>query len=340
MMRRGLGVIVSGLLVSMSALLPSELASVRAASEQPTTLRLASLAPSGSNWQRVFSAWSNTLRTQTQGQLALKLYPGVSGDERDIVRKLSVGQLDMASLTTVGLGQVVRSVALMQMPGLFRSYEEMAAVRKQMAVQWDAQFDAAGYKLLGWGDAGFARVFSNMPILRPSDLRRTRPWVWSDDPVGRELMRVIGANGVPLGVPEVGAGLQTRMIDTVVGSPVALTALQWFRFFTHMSKQADVALVGATVMRKQTFAVLPSALQASLEQSAAAAHSELVKRIRRAEQDALVSLRAHGVVEYDTAPYRAEWEAAYARTREHLTERAYPKETLAELLRVTSELRR
>ena len=65
-----------------------------------------------------------------------------------------------------------------------------------------------------------------------------RPWVWRDDPVFPELMKGVGANGVPLGLPEVFPALQTGMVDTVVASPTAALGLQWFRHVKHMTKQA------------------------------------------------------------------------------------------------------
>ncbi len=323
--------LMMGVLLATLPLSDASLAHADQSRAEQTLLRIASLAPPSSNWARHFRAWGKELETRSQGRVSVRLYPGVSGDEKDILRKISIGQLDGASLTTVGLGQVVRPVLLMQMPGLFRSYDELVSVRKAMSGAWDEQFRASGFELLGWGDGGFARVFSNAALNRPGDFRRVRPWVWSDDPVGTALMHAIGASGVPLSVPEVGGALQTRMVDTVFASPVALTTLQWFRHFTHMSKQADIALVGATVVRKQTFDALPPDVQAMIRETSATAHQQFVARIRELETRAVSSLRASGIQEYDTSSMSSEWNAVYREARQSLKGRVYSEQSLAQV---------
>ena len=169
-----------------------------------TVLRVATLAPKGSSWMRVFGAWNNTLKERTQGKLGFHFYPGgAAGDERDVVRKMRAGQIDAAAVTTVGLGQIVRSVLVLQAPGVCHSYRRIDAVRRKLAAEFDREFDRAGYKLLGWGDAGQGRLFSNRPILTPEDMRQTRIWRWRDDPTWQAVLDAAGANGVALGLPEV-----------------------------------------------------------------------------------------------------------------------------------------
>src|SRR5690606_32486456 len=171
----------------------------------------------------------NSLKQATNNRLALRFYPGGSqGDERDFIRKIRAGQLDGAAVTSNGLGQVVRPVLVLQAPGLFSGYPAIDRVRSELASEFDTQFEEAGFKLLGWGDAGKARLFSNKPIRRPQDLRGVRPWAWNSEPMFSEMLSIVGANGVQLGVPEVYPALQTRMVDTVPASALAAVSLQWF----------------------------------------------------------------------------------------------------------------
>ena len=186
-----------------------------------TIIKMATVAPKGSKAHRILRAWDKTVRKQTGNAVRFRFYPGgVSGDERDVIRKMRVGQLNATTLTSVGLGQIVRSATVLQLPGLFRSYKELGAVRKAMGNEWDEQFQASGYKLLGWFDIGFGHIYSTKKIAKPTDLKKVRPWVWKDDPVYPELMRVVGANGVPLALGEVFPALQTGMIDTLTVSAV------------------------------------------------------------------------------------------------------------------------
>ena len=159
----------------------------------------------------------NGIRKATDGQVNMKMYyGGVAGDEITVVRKMRVGQLDGALITSTGLSALVRQVLVMEAPGLIRSYPELDAVREVLAPDLEALFDKAGYKLLAWGDAGKTRIFSAHRIVGPSDLQKVRPWVWRDSATMRAFIKATGANGVLLNLPEVYSSLQTGIIDTII----------------------------------------------------------------------------------------------------------------------------
>ena len=290
---------------------------------------MATIAPKSSKPMRILRAWDNTMREKTQNRVSFRFYAGgIAGDERDVLRKMKVNQIDATSLTTVGLGQIVRSASVLQMPGLFKSYAELNAVRTAMDAEWRKAFDDAGYQLLGWFDVGFGRIFSAQPVAKPSDLKKTRPWVWRDDPVFPELMKIVGANGVPLGLPEVFPALQTKMVDTVIASPVAALGLQWFNNVQYMTKQADIALVGATLISNQLFKSMPPDCQQALLESGKLAHQKALELIEGEELASYNELRSRGIKEVDTVPHAAEWQKAYTDLRTQLTGKLFTKDLL------------
>src|SRR5690606_15020752 len=70
----------------------------------PKTLKLATLVPEGSVWDKELRAMAAEVEKRTQGRVELRIYPGgVAGDEPDVVRKMRIGQLHAASLTLSGL---------------------------------------------------------------------------------------------------------------------------------------------------------------------------------------------------------------------------------------------
>ena len=264
-----------------------------AAAQEQVVIRLATLAPRGSTWMRGFDQWNRRIQSETNGRVRLQVYPGGSaGDERTVVRKLRAGQLDAAAMTTTGLGLIARQVLVLQAPGVIENYAQLDAVRAELAPELEQQFEAAGFKLLGWGDAGQTRLFSKHRIDRPSQLRRVRPWVWRDSPVFVEYLRAAGANGIPLALPEVLSGLSTNRIDTVPGSALAAVALQWFTQVRYMSQQSSGAVVGALVLRKELFDSLSADEQRRLMDMSRRNSAELTRAIRRAD-DRAARLLAH-----------------------------------------------
>lgn len=295
--------------------------------QETTTLRIATLAPRGSAWMRVFSAWNNTLRQRTNNRLQLRFYAGGSqGDERDVIRKIRIGQLDGAAVTSTGLSLVVRPVLVLQAPGVVQSYRQLDRARAAMNDEFAAQFQENGVRLLGWGDVGEGRIFSNQPIHRPRDLRSVRPWQWRDDSMFGEFLSVVGANGVRLGVPEVLPALSTGQIDTLVASATAASALQWHTRVSHVTVQANTYLIGATLLSEEKFQSLPEDLRTALLETSEQAHTTLVRRIRRDDQRYYTALtERHGLTAVDISEHQSEWNQAAQQTRNRLAGRLYPR---------------
>jgi TRAP-type C4-dicarboxylate transport system substrate-binding protein len=297
-----------------------------------TTIRMASLAPAGSSWDKVFRAWGNSLKQQTGGAVSFQFFPGgVAGDERDVIRKMKLGQMDAAGLTSIGLGQIARPISILQMGGIFANYKQLNHVRDQLGPDFEGMFQKEGYRLLGWGDAGFGRIFSKKPILKPDDYKSARPWVPREDASLPELMKIIGANGVPLGIPEVFPALQTGMIDTVVASAIAAVALQWFRYVTHMSKDANIAIVGATLVRDDLFKTIAPDHQQVLLETGKKAHATLVAQVQSEDQKAYKTLLGRNVIEFDTMgtpEQKALWTKVNDELIKRLTGRLWTKELL------------
>ncbi|MGB5220857.1 MAG: TRAP transporter substrate-binding protein DctP [Polyangiales bacterium] len=300
-----------------------------AAAEQATELRIATLAPSGSSWMKVFNAWNLTIQKETNNTLKLRFYAGGSqGDERDFVRKMRAGQMDGASITTTGLGQLVRQVLVLSVPGVFDEYDELDRVRAALNDRFAGMFDQEGYTLLGWGDVGKTRLFSMERIERPSDIKKLRPWAWKDDLIFTEFLKVVGANPVRLGVPEVYPALQTRMVDTLPASALAAVSLQWYTRLKFVSKDNSGIIVGATLIRKDKFEQLNDEQKQVLVETSIRAHKALNTSIRRDDDKSYQTVLKRGLVEVDTTENRAEWEAVGAQVRERLAGRVYPQSLL------------
>jgi TRAP-type C4-dicarboxylate transport system substrate-binding protein len=304
-----------------------------ATAESTTELRIATLAPSGSSWMKVFNAWNLTIQKETDNTLRLRFYAGGSqGDERDFVRKMRAGQMDGAALTNIGLGQLVRPILVLSVPGVLREYEELYEVRAKLGDRFEEMFEQAGYKLLGWGDVGKTRLFSTARIERPSDLKRQRPWAWKDDLIFTEFLRVVGANPVRLGVPEVYPALQTGMVDTLPASALAAVSLQWYTRLNYVAARNSGIIVGAAILRKDKFDALTDQQRRVLVETGARAHAALNKVIRRDDDKAYQTVLKRGLTAVDTSEHEAEWTAVSKQVRERLAGRVYPESLLKQVM--------
>src|SRR5438132_8134754 len=94
------------------------------------TLKVGTLAPQASPWGQVFKVWQTAVHDKTNGALELQFfYNGQQGDEVAMVGKMRAGQLDGAAITATGLGQIHKQVLVLQLPGLFPSWDKLDKAR-------------------------------------------------------------------------------------------------------------------------------------------------------------------------------------------------------------------
>src|SRR5215468_7330676 len=104
------------------------------AQADPIEVKIASLAPDGSAWAKIMQEGGRKIADKTQGRVTVKYYfSGSQGDERDVVRKMKVGQIDGAALTAVVLGIIKGDVRILELPFLFHNDRELDYVRTKMA---------------------------------------------------------------------------------------------------------------------------------------------------------------------------------------------------------------
>ena len=71
-----------------------------------TVLKIATLAPEGSSWIIALRQIDAEIRSETDGQVRLKIYAGgVQGDEDVMLRKIRIGQLHAAGLGGPGISR-------------------------------------------------------------------------------------------------------------------------------------------------------------------------------------------------------------------------------------------
>ena len=101
-------------------------------SAQQYIIKFATLAPEGSTWITVMKEYDQVIRKESGGRLGFRIYPGgVAGDERDVLRKIRLGQFQSAGITGVGIGEIAKSARILDAPFLFKSHAEVDYVMER-----------------------------------------------------------------------------------------------------------------------------------------------------------------------------------------------------------------
>ncbi|HQU16038.1 MAG: hypothetical protein B7Z66_01065 [Chromatiales bacterium 21-64-14] len=267
-----------------------------AVAQEPYVLKFATLAPRGSSWMNVLSTWADTVRAKSDGRLIVKLYPGgVAGDESDVLLKMRFGQIQGAAFTGHGIGEIYFPARVMEIPFLFRSYDEIDYVRARLMPEFRAGFRRNGFELVGWAEVGPVRLFSKYPIRSFDDMKNLRIWLWQGDPLAQAFFSASGLSPIPLSITEVYTSLSTGLINTVYAPALGAIAMQWFTKTQYVTDFPMADAIGALVVQRQFFDRLPADLQALLLQTGGIAGRELIKVSRTDNRKSLQVLRKYGL---------------------------------------------
>lgn len=299
------------------------------------TFKIATLAPEGSTWWKIFTLADRRLRELSDNRMRIKLYAGgVVGDEPDAVRKMRVGQLHGAAVTSVGLAEIAPALLVLQAPGLFKTWEELDAVRVRMGDRFKEMLEAKGFSVLLWGDVGFNRLFSTSAIQVPSDLRSTRPWCWTQDAVAQATYEAAGATPVLLGVGDVLPGLQTGLVNAYSTPPLVAVSLQWHSRVKHMLDLPLSATIGAVLVRKKTLDELTAEERRILDQLIGELLPKLYNRVRDDDAKAITAVKSSGVsVSVPSEEARNAWAHVSRQAAEAAVGKVYPRALLDEVRR-------
>lgn len=299
-------------------------------------IKLATLAPKGSSWMNSFTAMEKELAMKTDGAIKIHFYPnGVQGDELDVIRKMRAGLLHAGAMTATGLGEIHKEVLILQLPRMFKTYEELDYVRDALREELDRGFADAGYILLGWGDIGYYYMFSNQPIDSLETLRspNVKMWARSSDRIGLEFTKNAGIANVPKEVSQVLSALYSGQVNAVTTSPYACVALQWYPKLKYMTNLPVNIGVGATLVTKVAFDRLSLEQQQILRETSAKHHAELIQKIRKDNATAIEALQKKAgikMVEFDDAS-REELDKIASETHNALVGEIYSQALLAQI---------
>ena len=259
-------------------------------------IKIATLAPEGSAWMETFNSLKSEILKKTDKGVRLRIYPGgVLGDEKDMLRKLHIGQIHGAVLTSSGLSSLFGEIDVLQVPFMFETYEEVDHVMAKMDPFFRKGFADNGHVLVGWSEAGFVRLMSTTPVTDLNDLRKMKVWTWEDAPMSKAIFDEAEVAAIPLTVPDVLVGLQTGLVDVVYAPPAGAISLQWFTKVKYLTDVPLNYLVGAVVIKQKVFDRIAPAHQEVVLESFRTRMATLKIQIRDENREALKVMQKQGV---------------------------------------------
>ncbi len=263
---------------------------------QEFTIKFATLAPEGSTWINVLKEYDAAVRKESGGKIGFRIYAGgVAGDEKDVIRKIRLGQFHSAGITGNGITEIAKSARILDAPFLFKTTAEVDYILEQFESELRHEFEKGGFVLLGWAEVGFVYVFTNTPVAKVSDMKNVKMWEWEGDPVADATFKAFGINPIQLSITDVLTSLQTGLINGVYTSPLAAVSLQWFSATKFMMEYPLTNSMGAVVVAKREFDKYPPDIQQMLLKNGKLYLRKLTELSRKDNQKSLETLKKNKI---------------------------------------------
>ncbi|MCP5520543.1 MAG: TRAP transporter substrate-binding protein DctP [Verrucomicrobiales bacterium] len=305
-----------GLLAGLAVLL------LLTSAEAATRIKLATLAPTGSAYHKSLMRLRDQWRDLSKGSVNLVVYAdGKLGGEAATVGLMGLNSIQASLLTAVGLSEIEPGTeGLQSIPMGFRDLDEVDYVGTQLQPMLEKRLAAKGFVVLFWTDAGWVHFFSKQPMTTPDDLKRMKMFTWAGSPDTVRIYKSAGFNVVPLETADIIPSLQTGMIDVTPAPPVFALAGQIDTRAPNMLQVNWGPLVGACVVRKETWESIPAATREAMAKAAVEVGKEIKELGRKESREAIQAMERRGLkVTKPTPEVEAEWrvaaEAAYPEIR-------------------------
>lgn len=324
-MRMGWTKQASGVIIAALLLAAGWTGAVRADS----TIKMATLAPEGSSWMKIFMEFDQELQQKTGGKARFRIYPGgVLGDERDMLRKMHIGQIQAAVFTSAGLSAIFPDMDVFQIPFLFQTYPEVDHVVEKMDAFFRQGLAGKGYVLLGWMEGGFVQLMSTTRVETLADLQQAKVWTWQDSPMAKAIFEEAKVAAIPLSVPDVLVGLQTGLVDVVYAPPTGAIALQWFTRIKYITDLPLIYLLGGLVVKKADYDSISPEHQAVIQEILPRYMDRIKTTIRRENSEAVDVMARQGIqLLKPTAEQIAEFKSISDRAMDRMEGDTFSRET-------------
>lgn len=285
-----------------------------AAASAQVTIKLGTLAPQGSTWHELLKDMAQRWEQVSNGQVKLRIYAGgTQGSEGDMVRKMAIGQLQAASITAVGMHDVVPEPQALSVPFLYDDEKQVECALDKLKPKLEAALAKRGLVALQWSRIGAIALFCSKSFPTPAAAHDAKVWAWEGDPKSVDAYRAAGFHPVVLSATDIVPSLQTGMIDCVPNVPLYVLTARLYERARYMLDVPWSYMIGATLVRKDAWERIPADLRPKLLAVATELGNKVDTEVKRLNDDAVKAMEKQGlqVVHGDAAAWRAAMEKSW-----------------------------
>lgn len=312
------------------------------AAEERLVWKVGTLTPKGVGWAKQFEKiMLPAIHSATGNALEVKIYwGGIMGDDEDIIAKMRAGQLQAAGITGQGAVIACPEFAVVELPFLFRNYEEVDFVRERLWPELDRLMQKRGFKLLLWLDQDFDQIYSvKWPFNDVAHFKQAKIMTWYG-PLEEQLLKSLGASPIPVDIPELVPSLRQGVADTLIAPGLWMIATQLYpavQYMVPIKLRYSPAVVICTL---DAWNRLPEEARQGITAVTPDVTARFTAAIRADNAKALVALEKYGIKKIEPGPdTMAVIRQKAIEIWEEQADQLYPRDLLDKVLSLLDEFR-
>jgi TRAP-type C4-dicarboxylate transport system substrate-binding protein len=313
--------------------------SVAAQAAASSVVKLATVVPDGSVWDKNLKQMADEWKQSTGGRVTVTVFGGGSqGDESTVLRKLRLDALQAAAFTAVGLGSIDSAFNVFDVPFFFENYDELNEVTRVLTPVIRKRLEPKGFVLLNWGHGGWTQVFTKRPVQTVGDLKKIKLYTSSGNDRMVQWFKANGFEPRAMAMTDIATGLTTGMIEGLPTPPLAAWLFQWYRQTPYMLDIGLAPIVGASVITRKAWTGIPEADRPKLLAAAEGVEKRLQVEVPKQDASAVEEMTKHGLtVTKATGP---EWRAEIDRLAKTVRGEMVPPDIFDIALKARDEYRK
>lgn len=198
--------------------------------------------------------FAELVKDGTQGRIVIDVYENAKlSSEEAVVKQVEYGTVDMSRVSISVLSSLTRDYEALQLPYLYRDSEHMWKVLdSDIGKDFLRKMEPMGIVGLSWYEAGARNFYtSKREIKTLEDIKGLNIRV-QNSPMMEDLVKILGANPIPMTYGDVYAGLQSGTIDGAENSWPSYEAMNHYKVAKYYTLDGHSRIPEIQIISKKT----------------------------------------------------------------------------------------
>jgi tripartite ATP-independent transporter DctP family solute receptor len=280
-----------------------------AEAESATIIKYSHMNAIGSHIDIVANRFKELLETETDGKVEVRIFPaGQLGDEKEVIVGIQLGTIEMATVSTGILSNLIPEIAVISFPYIFRDFNHVQSVYtgeigKDLT---NLLVDRKNIGIVLWLHQSFRDMLTSKIRIESIEDFKGVKFRSPDIPVYVKMFQAIGASPVPIPWTETYQAMQTNIVDGMETAPSAMATDHLYEVGKYVIKTGHLYGGDAIIISHKFYQNLPTEVQKAMEKVAKEMSPWVKDYMEKNATEAYDILREKGceIIEIDKEPLR------------------------------------